>query len=468
MNKLILTAMTAITSLVMQAQTSATINGTLAGFGPTDTLQVYISGKQSIDPVEVGADGKFTINTEVNTATEALFFFMKNGTMDRERSCAAVVSPGETIAMNIQRNAGEEGGMTVTYSGDDAAKPTYANQFYNLIRMGTALSGEELVKSGSFAACRKQIDKVLEPIYSTLSNVKDQAFANQARLAVDSQKEGAYFAYATTAQQQGVDMEKDADFMSFVKAIDPNDTLQMTRIQNYTTWYVAAHPDEFATQGSDAAQLKYLASYTKNPDVINKMVDSYMQAISLYAALGVSSARPEFRELYEQILAVSTNDAHITFVKEQLAKMEDAAEGKPAVNFPLETTDGKSVEFSSMVGGGVVTYVDFWATWCGPCKREIPYLATMVEELKDNKQIRIISISIDEDHDAWRKMVANDKPAWEQYLIPDLNTSAAIKDYEINAIPRFMVFDKEGNLYKSSATRPSEPSTKAMLLELAK
>ena len=92
----------------------------------------------------------------------------------------------------------------------------------------------------------------------------------------------------------------------------------------------------------------------------------------------------------------------------------------------------------------------------------------MVEELKDNKQIRIISISIDEDHDAWRKMVANDKPAWEQYLIPDLNTSAAIKDYEINAIPRFMVFDKEGNLYKSSATRPSEPSTKAMLLELAK
>ena len=428
MNKLILTAMTAITSLVMQAQTSATINGTLAGFSPTDTLQVYISGKQSIDPVEVGADGKFTINTEVNTATEALFFFMKNGTMDRERSCAAVVSPGETIAMNIQRNAGEEGGMTVTYSGDDAAKPTYANQFYNLIRMGTALSGEELVKSGSFAACRKQIDKVLEPIYSTLSNVKDQAFANQARLAVDSQKEGAYFAYATTAQQQGVDMEKDADFMSFVKAIDPNDTLQMTRIQNYTTWYVAAHPDEFATQGSDAAQLKYLASYTKNPDVINKMVDSYMQAISLYAALGVSSARPEFRELYEQILAVSTKAEHITFVKEQLAKMEDAAEGKPAVNFPLETTDGKSVEFSSMVGGGVVTYVDFWATWCGPCKREIPYLATMVEELKDNKQIRIISISIDEDHNAWRKMVANDKPAWEQYLIPDLNTSAAIKD----------------------------------------
>ena len=127
-----------------------------------------------------------------------------------------------------------------------------------------------------------------------------------------------------------------------------------------------------------------------------------------------------------------------------------------------------SENFKQLTQSGKPLLLDFWATWCGPCKREIPYLATMVEELKDNKQIRIISISIDEDHDAWRKMVANDKPAWEQYLIPDLNTSAAIKDYEINAIPRFMVFDKEGNLYKSSATRPSESSTKAMLLELAK
>lgn len=456
-------------SMNLYAQT-ATINGKFEGYKTTDTLQVYIQGNSSIDAVQIGEDGTFTISQDLTGMTEALFFLTGRGGQGRDHSCAALLTPGETIGLNISISTPDADGksrMIATFTGDDAAKPTYANQFYNTISQGSDLSGAELLKTGSFNACQKRVDEVLAPLYATLEGVKDADFKKQATEALGSRKDAAYFEYATAAEAEGKKMEADVDFMMYTGTINPDDTLQLTRIQNYVSWYIAAHPDAYSPLEGDAAQLKHLSVYSKNPDVINKVIDAYIQSINLYAAFGVSASNPAFKEIYEQIVQISTKADHISFAKEQLAKMENTVEGQPAISFTLEDMEGKTLDFTSLVGNGTVTYVDFWATWCGPCKREIPYLATMVEELKDNQNIRIVSISIDEDHDAWRKMVGDDKPAWEQYLIPDLQTSAAIKDYEINSIPRFMIFDKEGNLYKSSASRPSEASTKAQLLELA-
>lgn len=459
-----------IGSLAAMAQT-ATINGKIEGYRQTDTLQVYVSGKSSIDMVDIKADGTFTITESPAGPAEAMFFLTGRGQLPRDLTCAALLTPGQTIGMNISFTVPDSEGkvhLAATFSGDDAAKPTYANQFYTTLRMGNSLSGENLADAGSFTACKKRVDDILAPLYKTLSGVKDAGFVTQARQALDSQKDAAYFAYANAAEEKGQKMEADADFMKMVNAINFDDTLQMSKIQSYMQWYSTAHPDAYMPLTGEAAQLKHFATKTQNADVRNKMVEAFISAINLYAALGISAARPEFKELYEQLLPICTNETYTQFIKEQLAKMENSSEGKPAVNFTIEDTEGKTLEFESIAKGGTVTYVDFWATWCGPCKREIPYLATMVDELKDTKQIRIISISIDEDHEAWRKMVAADKPAWEQYIIPNLETSAAIKEYDINSIPRFMIFDKEGNLYKSSATRPSDASTKSLLLELAK
>jgi len=131
-----------------------------------------------------------------------------------------------------------------------------------------------------------------------------------------------------------------------------------------------------------------------------------------------------------------------------------------------ENHDGTTTSLSDLKGKYV--YIDVWATWCKPCLAEIPALKELEKELGDN--IHFVSISIDkeEKHDAWKQMVI-DKELKGVQLYADNNwESQFVQDYGINGIPRFIIIDPKGNVVKPDASRPSNPKTKELLLELIK
>lgn len=107
---------------------------------------------------------------------------------------------------------------------------------------------------------------------------------------------------------------------------------------------------------------------------------------------------------------------------------------------------------------GKVTYIDFWATWCGPCCAEIPFVEKLVEKYKDNPKIEFLSISLDKDVKKWHEKLDRDKPSWRQYVIPENFKSDFAVEYNITAIPRFMMFDGEGRIITINAERPSAPN----------
>jgi len=136
--------------------------------------------------------------------------------------------------------------------------------------------------------------------------------------------------------------------------------------------------------------------------------------------------------------------------------------GSPSYNFTYEDINGKKVSMNDLKGK--VVLIDVWATWCGPCKVEIPHLKKLEEEFK-GKDVQIVSISVDveKDKEKWKKMIAKDQLGGMQLFASGWSEIA--KYYDITGIPRFMVFDKEGKIVSHDSPRPSQPELKTMLEE---
>lgn len=140
--------------------------------------------------------------------------------------------------------------------------------------------------------------------------------------------------------------------------------------------------------------------------------------------------------------------------------------GDPSPGFSYPDQYGKNVSLEDLKGKFV--YIDVWATWCGPCKKEIPFLKEMDEEYK-GKNIAFVSLSIDkmENKDKWLKMIEDEDLKGIQLLADNDWNSDFVTSYNIRGIPRFILLDDKGNIINSNAPRPSDPNLKELLNGLA-
>lgn len=112
---------------------------------------------------------------------------------------------------------------------------------------------------------------------------------------------------------------------------------------------------------------------------------------------------------------------------------------------------------------GKYVYIDVWATWCTPCRGELPDLKELEEKMK-GKKICFLSISCDKDIEKWKKMVKE-----EELGGIHVNTGGDqkfMKAYGIKGIPRFILLDKKGKIINPEMTRPSQKVTLETLLSL--
>jgi len=155
-----------------------------------------------------------------------------------------------------------------------------------------------------------------------------------------------------------------------------------------------------------------------------------------------------------------TTESHHRRMNELSAKLYLGNKGDKAADFTYPDRNGKMVSLSDFKGKLVV--VDVWATWCGPCRQEIPSLIKLEKEMH-GKDVVFIGVSVDEkkDHQKWLDVL--DKEGLEGVQLFADGWSQIVKDYKIKGIPRFMVFDREGKVISIDAPRPSEPKLKELL-----
>lgn len=168
---------------------------------------------------------------------------------------------------------------------------------------------------------------------------------------------------------------------------------------------------------------------------------------------------PEQRPMYEQFTTEAKNSYYGKKVYQELYPAGQT--GQKVASFTVKDEAGKTYTLESLLQGKKYMVLDFWASWCGPCRKEIPNIKKQYALYKD-KGLQVVSISIDKNAAAWKKAVKDEQLQWPNFLSP-----AVADEFHVKAIPCMYLIDGEGKIVAENEDARGEKLA-AKLAELFK
>lgn len=134
--------------------------------------------------------------------------------------------------------------------------------------------------------------------------------------------------------------------------------------------------------------------------------------------------------------------------------------GKPAPDFTLTDISGNQVSLKDFAGK--VVYLDFWASWCGPCMREVPFAKELKKRMAEYPDLVFLYISVDTDEAAWRSTVANMQIEGVHLNVPGFSHLVPTQ-YNLKGVPTFYLIGRDGKIFDNRPPRPSNPTIDQVL-----
>lgn len=150
----------------------------------------------------------------------------------------------------------------------------------------------------------------------------------------------------------------------------------------------------------------------------------------------------EIREGIRLLDARFQNSEYVRVLKEVAVHLENVDVGNKAPDFRAQTPDGSTVNLHDYLGNGYVL-IDFWASWCVPCRKESPELVKLYHKYKD-KGFEIIGVSLDNKTKPWLSAVESDGLHWTQWIDPEAWAGEGVSKYGVRLIPYKFLIDKDG------------------------
>ncbi|HRP53109.1 MAG TPA: TlpA disulfide reductase family protein [Fluviicola sp.] len=209
------------------------------------------------------------------------------------------------------------------------------------------------------------------------------------------------------------------------------------------------HPEK-ENEVNQAYQQEFYTFNTYKQQFINQNQNS-AALIPLLSTLDIQKEFVTYEAIVQQLIngfptspSVQNAKMQLEQYRAQLEKMNFLAPGKEAPDFTQTDVNGKNISLSDL--RGKIVLIDFWASWCGPCRKENPNVVALYNKYKDSG-FTVLSVSLDKDKAAWLTAIEKDKLSWPNH-VSDLKywSNEAAKLYQVSGIPFTVLVDKEGKI----------------------
>jgi len=306
---------------------------------------------------------------------------------------------------------------------------------------------------------------------------------------IENNKESSIAIVTRTKIIKEIEIKKDGSFKDTLKVTDANIYTIQTSVNQRAPIYLKNGFDltlkvnsedffnTFSIEGDGADNTNYFLAQSEcidkigNPNsIFNLEKDAFTKKINSIERQ-FDSILAFYKNLDSTLIRMSKfqNQQIINYFNQNYTSKQLLKEGSPSPEFE-NYLDYKGGKKSLSAFKGTYVYIDLWATWCGPCIMQIPFLQSLEKEYH-NKKIAFVSISTDETRRSGGSWEAAEKK-WRDFVKERALTGIQLwagqdisfqQAYQVTGIPRFILLDKDGKIIDANAPRPSEPALKELL-----
>jgi thiol-disulfide isomerase/thioredoxin len=415
---------------------------------------VNISGNGFEKEIFVSEDGSFSDTLFVNKND---YYSLRIG----RESSSVYLRKGGTLTLMIDIEQFDE---SLTYSGSIAPENNYLAAKYLVSEQEMAFDKVYVLSQEKFILVVNKIYK----IYTDLLNAS-QGISEEFKQKEYKEIEFAHINNIENYEQYYQYLTKDLDFKAEetlykdYKDFNFNDT-EAYETSNAYKRLLETHYQRIAQNEANNNRKDLTLTYLET--INNSFSDGSVkeQLMFNYLRYGMK-ANEALESVYKLYKSSSQNSDNLSKVTSSYKVLTKLTPGKASPKFIYENYIGGMTDLEDLAGK--ILYIDVWATWCGPCLREIPALKSLENDYH-NKNIAFVSLSIDEkkDYQKWRTMIADKELTGIQLMADNNWNSSFVTSYGIKGIPRFILIDTVGNIINSDAPRPSNPEIRKILDEL--
>ncbi len=452
-------------------QKEVIISGKIENPG-NDSIWVYYSdkfGDNTIHSAALDSNGKFQLSFDLDKPTEATF-------NDGNENTALFLHPGDSLFMTLNTKEFDE---SLKYSGKGSCANNYLAQTYLKFKDNEKLNPAGKVQEMNTRESMDFIDSLYQArmeFYKEYIKKHDcsDAFKNWQLNSMLFSKAYLYRVHYYTEMRKH---NYEPDSVSF-----PDEFLQAYEdLINYTDkgaassemydylqdyfYHLTRKHDERFVEGKSKDSVYVLLIKENFPETYGQL------QLAKYLLREMNSFRTEMYENHKDMIFDYITDQELTEkINSKYREINELFQSDipPNANIiDLNQPEYENVSFREIIDKykGKVIYLDFWASWCGPCKREMPHSKKLREKLNTD-QVVFVYLSTDRDSTSWINMIKKLRMEGDQYRLSGAVRGQSNEIFNVRYIPRYVIYDKDGMVIDSAAPRPGNPESYEVLTGL--